>query len=277
MRYSYVCTNYNNSRFTVEAVESLVATPLPPARIIVVDNASKPEERSILKQLQHAYPQVELILSEDNSGYFPGLNKGLDLLRASGDLDQWLVIGNNDLVFPRDFGERLAAMAERRREDLVISPNVVTLDGVRQNPHVIKGLSRKREFMFDLYYSNYHLAQVIRWLAGVTRSVSDRSDEEQHAIPQYIYQGHGSVYILTPRFFEFFDRLAAPTFMMGEEFFLSKQLGEKGHRVWYEPSVEVQHCCNGAIRSVPSRQMWQRAREAHREYRRHIKPWQKQG
>ena len=92
-----------------------------------------------------------------------------------------------------------------------------------------------------------------------------------------IYQGHGSVYILGPKFFEEFGQLDAPTFMMGEEFFLSEQLKRKGYRVWYEPRIEVQHCCNGAIRSVPSKQMWERAKEAHRVYRRYVKPWKRQG
>lgn len=277
MRYAYVCTNYNNTRFTIDAVESLLSASTPPARIVVVDNASRPEERAALQDLQKRRPIVETVLSDENSGYFPGLNKGLAALRASGEPLQWVVMGNNDLIFPSDFGEKLAATAQHHAGDPVISPNVITLDGVRQNPHVISGLSRTREFMFDLYYSNYRLGQLIKWAAGATRRVSDRDDEQQHDVPQYIYQGHGSVYILTPKFFEEFGELDAPTFMMGEEFFLSEQLKKKGYRVWFEPSIEVQHCCNGAIRSVPSRQMWERAREAHRVYRQHIKPWKKQG
>lgn len=276
MHYAYVCTNYNNTRFTIDAVESLLKASMPPARIVVVDNASRAEERAALVDLQKRRPIVETVLSDENSGYFPGLNKGLAAVRAGGDSVEWVVIGNNDLIFPSDFGETLAATARHHAGDPVISPNVVTLDGVRQNPHVISGLSRTREFMFDLYYSNYRLGQLIKWAAGVTRRVTDRDDEQQHDVPQYIYQGHGSVYILTPKFFEEFGELDAPTFMMGEEFFLSEQLRKKGYRVWFEPSVEVQHCCNGAIRSVPSKQMWVRAREAHRVYRRYVKPWKKQ-
>ena len=277
MRYAYICINYNNTRFTVDAVESLLAATTPPTRIIVVDNASRPEERAALQDLQRRRPIVETVLSDDNSGYFPGLNKGLDVLRASDNFEQWVVIGNNDLIFPSDFGEKLATTVRHHAGDPVISPNVVTLDGVRQNPHVISGLSRPREFMFDLYYSNYWLGQFIKWAAGATSRLTDRDDEQQHDVAQYIYQGHGSVYILGPKFFEEFGQLDAPTFMMGEEFFLSEQLKRKGYRVWYEPRIEVQHCCNGAIRSVPSKQMWERAKEAHRVYRRYVKPWKRQG
>jgi GT2 family glycosyltransferase len=277
VRYSYVCTNYNNSRFTVDAVTSLMQTTPAPARIVVVDNASQPADRAELQRLADAVPQVELVLSNENSGYFPGLNKGIAHLRSDGDLDQWVVIGNNDLRFPAAFGEQLVAAAVARACDPVISPNVTTLDGVHQNPHVINGLSRARELMYDVYYSNYHLGQAVRWLAAATRGFTDRTDEDQHDIPRYIYQGHGSVYVLSPQFFALFGEFDAPTFMMGEEFFLSRQLAAKGHKVWYEPSLHVQHCCNGAIRSIPSRVMWERAREAHREYRRYIKPWHKQG
>lgn len=277
MSYGYVCTNYNNAHFTRIAVESLHSSGVPPQQIVVVDNRSKAEDVAALRSLAERFSTVDLVLNGENIGYFPGLNAGLQRIRSlDPDLD-CIVIGNNDLEFPSDFGEVIEAVMPELADRPVISPNIVTLDGMRQNPHVVSGISRPREFVYDLYYSNYHLARLIRNIARYTSRFSDRQDERGHRSAGYIYQGHGSCYILTKQFFELFDELWAPTFLMGEEYFLSKQLSDRGNQVYYEPRILVRHRCNGAIENVPSRKMWELARDAHRVYRRYVNPWRKQG
>ena len=276
MTFAYICTNYNNSHYTRVAVESLCQGSIQPEHIVIVDNASDATNVAELKALVAEFPNVELILNPDNSGYFPGLNLGILRMREVRPEIEYLVIGNNDLTFPENFANVLAEVMPENSHNPVVSPNMITLDGMHQNPHVISGISRKRELVYDLYYANYYLAQIIGKLAKLTRSVTDRHDEDQHEIAQYIYQGHGSCYILTPRFFQLFEKLWAPTFLMGEEYFLSKQLSDKGFQTYYEPRIVIQHHCNGAIQNVPSRKMWHVARDAHRVYRRYVKPWQKQ-
>lgn len=276
MHYAYVCTNYNNAHFTREAVRTLNAGRHPPAHIIVVDNSSQPKDVALLKALALEHPNVELVLNPDNIGYFPGLNSGIDRMRAVDPTVTTMVVGNNDLEFPEDFGECLAEVVASCPECPVISPYVETLDGMPQNPHVVSGISRMREVVYDLYYANYHLAKLIRAVARRTQKVTDRHDEEGHDTAQYIYQGHGSCYVLTPAFFRDFERLWAPTFMMGEEFFLSRQLSERGLMTYYDPRIRIRHHCNGAIENVPARKMWRLARDAHRVYRRYIKPWHRQ-
>ena len=86
MRYGYVCTNYNNSHFTVTAVETLMANAAPPAVIVVVDNDSADGEVEKLRALAARYDRVRLVLSPDNVGYFAGLNLGIEAVRGD-DLD----------------------------------------------------------------------------------------------------------------------------------------------------------------------------------------------
>lgn len=282
MNYAYVCTNYNNAHYTRDAVRTINAGTHPPVRIVVVDNCSAPEDISQLRVIAAEHDNVELVLNNENIGYFSGLNSGITRVRAIEPAITTMVIGNNDLEFPADFGVCLATViadAEQgagARERPVISPYVETLDGMPQNPHVVSGISRVRELIYDLYYANYQLAKLIRAAARRTSGVTDRHDEAGHATPQYIYQGHGSCYVLTPLFFREFRELWAPTFMMGEEFFLSRQLAERGFMTYYDPRVRIRHRCNGAIENVPARRMWKLARDAHRVYRRYVKPWHRQ-
>ena len=80
----------------------------------------------------------------------------------------------------------------------------------------------------------------------------------------------GGAVMSGPRFFEQFTELWAPTFMMSEEYFLSKQLSDVGQRVYYEPALQVVHHWHGSLENLPSKQRWSMARDAHREYRKHV-------
>lgn len=276
MRYAYICTNYNNAHYTHDAVRTINAGSHPPIRIVVVDNKSEPEDVEQLKAIASEYSNVELVLNNENIGYFPGLNVGIARMCSLDSSIDTMVVGNNDLEFPPDFGMRLAQVVADAAQRPVVSPYIETLDGMPQNPHVVAGISRPRELIYDLYYANYHLAKLIRYAARRTAAVTDRHDESGHAQPQYIYQGHGSCFVLTPIFFQEFKKLWAPTFMMGEEFFLSRQIAARGYMTYYDPRVRIRHRCNGAIENVPARRMWKLARDAHRVYRRYVKPWHRQ-
>lgn len=272
MRIGYVCTNYNNSSYTLEAVRSMKANTSHQYCIVVVDNNSDAENVAQLKEMRSVHHQdVHLILSAENVGYFRGLNLGISYLREQHPELQWMVVGNNDLVFPADFADKLSLLAPALQMHAVVSPDIVTVEGEHQNPHVISSISKLRELFYDLYYANYYAGIAIMKLAKILPSLSERSDEEQWQVARPIYQGHGACYLLGPRFFEQFVELWAPTFMMSEEYFLSKQLSDLGQQVYYEPGIQVVHHWHGSLEKLPSRHRWNLAREAHREYRKYIK------
>jgi GT2 family glycosyltransferase len=271
MKIGYVCTNYNNSAYTREAVCSLLRDGGDEYRIVVVDNNSDAKNVDALKSVACEFQHVALILHKENVGYFRGLNLGIRHLRANQPDIQIMVVGNNDLVFPADFAETIRRNLSTLEKSAVVSPDIITLDGVHQNPHVINKVSKFREFIYNLYYTNYYLAIVIRKLAKLTRSFTDRPDETQHDVAQEIYQGYGACYVLGPVFFRHFEELWAPTFLMHEEYFLSKQLSDKGLSVYYQPSIKVLHHCHGAMKAIAGRKAWEAARRAQKIYRQHVK------
>ena len=271
MKIGYVCTNYDNSVDTREAVRSLLRNGGDEYRIAVVDNHSDNKNVEALKSVASEFQQTEVILNKENLGYFKGLNLGIRHLRASDPDIHLMVIGNNDLVFPTDFGESIRRNLATFEKYPVVSPDIVTLDGVHQNPHVISKIGKFREFMYNLYYANYYVAIAIRQLAKLTRNFTDRPDETQHEVAQEIYQGYGACYLLGPVFFRHFEELWAPSFLMHEEYFLSKQLSDKGFSVFYEPSIKVQHRCHGAMATITGRKAWEAARAAQKVYRQHVR------
>lgn len=269
MKIGYVCTNFNSSEVTLKAVETLCLSQGHDIHVVVVDNASNEREKQILSKLEG--DAVDVILLDENVGYFGGLNVGIRHLREHAPGIEWMVIGNNDLEFPANFCDTVERHAPELRQHMVISPDIVTGDGEHQNPHVISGISPVRELFYDLYYSNYYLGVAIQKLAQKFRGVSDRKDELEWETARPIYQGHGSVYILGPRFFEKFEELWAPTFIMSEEYFLSKQLSDVGEQVYYDPRIRVRHLWHASLAGLPSKRRWEMARDAHWVYRKYVK------
>jgi len=274
MKFGFIFVNYNNSEYTEEVTASLHRIGHnADFRIVVVDNQSDSKNREDLKRIASKYTNVDLILNDANVGYFRGLNIGIRHLRFHYKDIEIIVIGNNDLIFPSGFFDALYNALPMLQTHAVISPDVITLDGVHQNPHVIKKISKFREVIYDLYYLNYYFALIINRIAKMTEKVTNRKDEEQYQVAQKIYQGYGCCYILCPLFFLHFEELWAPTLLMGEEFFLSLQLKNKGLHLYYDPAISVIHQCNGAVAKVPPKQIWEFSREAHKVYRKYVKIW----
>lgn len=266
-------TNFNNTDFTKGMINSLVIAKVK-FTFIVVDNASRKEEQDKLDLLNVGEDNIlKVIKSEKNVGYFEGLNIGIRYAREHFEPADYYIVGNNDLLIDESFSQQLTSCKAVFDKYPVVSPNIRMLDGSPQNPHVVSAISKKREFIYDLYHSSYILAGLIVKLAKLTHRFTDRKDEQQHEVAQEIYQGYGACYILTPKFFEHFSELWSPTFLMYEEFFLSKQLEDKGFKTYYEPRIKVTHFCHASTGTLAGKYRWQLSKMAHKEYRKYIKVW----
>ncbi|MCZ8076091.1 MAG: hypothetical protein CFE41_09330 [Burkholderiales bacterium PBB2] len=274
MKIGFTFTNYNNSALSIQAAQSIASNHgLDNYEIVFVDNASTEQERSILAAPGALPANCRIIWNETNVGYFEGLNLGIEALRVQDQKHDVIVIGNNDLVFEPSFFAGLSKSAGKLAGHAVISPSITTLDGVHQNPHVISGVSRFREVVWDLYFSNFALSRLISWAAREARSLVTRKDHEHHGQEGPIYQGYGACYILTPKFFEKYGRLWSPGFVMGEEFFLARQLLAGGEQMYYVPDIGVRHHDHATVSKLPSRKLWEMTRQSHKIYRFFVSPY----
>jgi GT2 family glycosyltransferase len=269
MKVGYICTNYNGTSDTLKALRGLLADGGDDVRSVVVDNCSIEDERQRLMTSLAGDGRVNVLLSEKNLGYFGGLNAGIARMRELWPDCHLLVVGNNDLEFPAGFCAAVQALKGKLERFPVISPRVRTLDGREQNPHVVHSVSLPRERLYDLYYSTYAVAVILRLAGKIVTGRWRRGDEDGYESEQFIRQGHGSCYIIGPAFLREFGSLWAPTFLFGEEFFLSHQLEERGYQVLYDPSVQVIHACHATVSALPSRRHWELSREAHLLYRKY--------
>lgn len=273
MKICFIVTNFNNSEFTEKLCKSLEGIEYE-FSLVVVDNNSKHSDKNNLKKICSKFSFIKVIFNNRNLGYFSGLNTGISSVNSS-DYD-FIVIGNNDLEFSLNFFNSLKLLPEKIAcKYPVIAPNIITIDGIHQNPHVIKEVSGFREFLYDLYFTNFLFARLLIFFRNLLGKIGERGDEDFHEIGQEIYQGYGACYILTPLFFNNFDKLWSPTFLMGEEFFLWKQLDDKDLKIWYEPSVKLNHADHASVSKLPKKDLWKISKESHKIYKYHLASVQK--
>ena len=272
MRCALIVTNYNNSKYTLSLFDSLTKTIGNHEWIlIVVDNASNKNDLDILKNLTSKQKSLYIIENSFNSGYFRGLNLGLAFLYGLNYEFDYIVIGNNDLIFPEDFFNKLEINNQKNYNKIVICPDIITIDGIHQNPHVLTRISKIRIILWDTYYLNYTFSTLILFLYNIFKPYLIRKDNEFWKQEGEIAEGYGACFLLTKRFANELKFLWSPTFLMGEEFFLKKQLNQKGYLYYYDPNITVIHHDHATTGNVLSKKIWKICKESHKVFKEYYK------
>ena len=113
---SVIVVTYNNLALNRVCLESIYArTDWPNFEVIVVDNASADATPEYLREAERAYPNLRVLLNEENLGFSAANNQGLAL--ASGE---YLVLLNNDTAVSRGWLTALVRhLATDRRIGLI--------------------------------------------------------------------------------------------------------------------------------------------------------------
>lgn len=263
LKLAFIHVNYNNSKLTINCIRSIIQN-YSNADIIIVDNNSTKIEKEILFKWndEQNVTNVQFIFEEKNLGYFGALNIGLGRILHEIYKYSFVIVGNNDLEFSSVFFERLNNTVINKNI-FVIAPNIVKPNGIHQNPYSIKPVSCIRKILYKILYLSYEVAKVIFWfssLLGVAESEKDRNGFEKS---QYIFAGHGSCYVLTSNYFKYNGLLVNLTFLMGEEFILSKQISDTGGKIFYDAGLLVLHNEHSSMENLPSKRVYEYNRTAY--------------
>ncbi|HLD41438.1 MAG TPA: glycosyltransferase, partial [archaeon] len=101
---SIIILNWNTSADTIECIDSLKNQTEKNFEVIVVDNASEPEDVNKLKEYcaKEKFLKIQLILNRENIGFTGGNNSALK--PAKGEI---VVSLNNDAVAESEWLEKL--------------------------------------------------------------------------------------------------------------------------------------------------------------------------
>ncbi|MCZ6786714.1 MAG: glycosyltransferase family 2 protein [Planctomycetota bacterium] len=114
--------NYHSHDIVPACVDALRRSSLPPARILIADNASDPESAAALVEL---VGEENLLDSAENRGYAGGANA---ILRATPEA-RFVLLLNPDVVVGERFCEELVRVAEAEPRAAALQGKLVRPDG----------------------------------------------------------------------------------------------------------------------------------------------------
>ena len=214
---SIITINYNGLKDTCELLETL---PLEDRSIevIVVDNASKEDEATIIEQ---RFPTIKVIRSKKNLGFAGGNNLGIQAARG-----RYIFFLNNDTLLSHQTLEfRLQPMINR----LESSSNI----GV---------VCPKIRFTWGNHPIQFAGYTPLSSITMRNHSIGfGESDQGQYDTPHPTPYAHGAAMMVKREVIEKAGLMPECYFLYYEELDWSMMIRRAGYDIWYEPNFTVYH------------------------------------
>ena len=267
MKVAFIAVNYNNWHISANYVSTVRAIhnfDKHEIIIVIVDNASEIEDYSLLYKEISDIENVQLVRSEKNLGYFGGLNFGIKQVDYKSF--DYVIAGNNDLFFMRDFLDILETKNYKEKQTVIV-PDLLTVNGIHQNPQFIDVPSKKRQLGYKLYYTCYLFAMVIDLAYYFKRKKRISEKKKKLDESKEIFQCTGAILILKSLFFEHCNFLDDSLFLWGEEVALAHQLVEAEDKMLYDPDLRVVHMENATVGRISSYKKYKMFQKSFRTYK----------
>lgn len=209
---SIITINYNGLKDTCELIGSI--TFKEKMEMIVVDNASKEDEASVISE---RYPQVKVIRSQQNLGFAGGNNLGIK--EAKG---KYILLINNDTYFKEFNIEPLIEKLESSDKIGIVCPKLRFAWG--SNPIQFAGYTP----LTDVTIRN----QAIGF---------GEEDNGQYNTAHPTPYAHGAAMLIKREALEKVGLMPECYFLYYEEIDWSMMFTRAGFEIWYDPTCTVYH------------------------------------
>ena len=222
---SIITINYNGLKDTCALIDTIPFND-DTLEVIVVDNASKEDEASIIEA---RYPQVKVVRSDKNLGFAGGNNLGIQAAHG-----KYLFFINNDTTFR---GERLEVRG-KRLEARILQP---LIDRLESSPKMGM-VCPKIRFSWGnhpIQFAGYTpLAPITMRNRAIGFSEEDRGQyDTAHPTPY----AHGAAMMVKREAIEHAGMMPECYFLYYEELDWSMMLRRAGYDIWYDPAVTIYH------------------------------------
>ena len=211
-KLSIITINYNGIKDTCELIDSIAFNDN--MEVIVVDNASKQDEASIISE---RFPHVKVIRSAQNLGFAGGNNLGIKA--AKGD---YILLINNDTYFKECNIDALIKRLESSKKIGVVCPKIRFSWG--SNPIQFAGYTP--------------LSQITVRNQAIGFGEEDKGQYDcAHPTPY----AHGAAMLMKRAAIEKVGLMPECFFLYYEELDWSMMLTRAGYEIWYDPACTVYH------------------------------------
>lgn len=219
---SIITVNYNGLSDTCALIDTIPFNDEYSLEVIVVDNASREDEASIIKQ---RYPQVTVIRSEENLGFAGGNNLGIKAAHG-----KYLYFINNDTLLWRK--------RENTDNASLFKP---LIDRLESSPQ-IGAVCPKIRFAWGnrlIQYAGYTpLSQITMRNKAIGCGEADNGQyDTAHPTPYT----HGAAMMVKREAIDKAGLMPECYFLYYEELDWSMMLRRAGYEIWYEPAATIYH------------------------------------
>lgn len=212
---SIITINYNGLNDTSELIESIQTHIHSTSyEIIVVDNASKKDEASVLKE---KYPSINVISSQTNLGFSGGNNLGIK--EAKG---KFIFLLNNDTYITNDSFHYLIESFEQNPSAGIVCPKICFATG-KQN----------------IQYAGYTTLSSIT-LRNKAIGLGE-NDQGQYNRQYKTAYAHGAALMIRKKTIKQIGLMPEIFFLYYEEIDWSTRLKEQGYEIWYNGYCTIFH------------------------------------
>lgn len=219
---SIITVNYNGLKDTCALIDTIPFDEYS-LEVIVVDNASKEDEASVIAE---RYPQVKVIRSEKNLGFAGGNNLGIKAAQG-----KYLFFINNDTVLFR--GEEQEVRGKKTLQPLI--------DRL-ESSETIGMVCPKIRFAWDdapIQFAGYTPLSKITLR---NRSIGfGEKDKGQYDTPHSTPYAHGAAMMVKREVIKRAGMMPENYFLYYEELDWSMMIRRAGYDIWYEPAVTIYH------------------------------------
>ena len=270
MKIAAIILNYNSAKDTVKCLKFLCAQEFKmrneelgmrndgvlansaiDLRLIVVDNSSR-EEFSLTSEAQSDNlwegKQFELIRAKENRGYSAGNNIGLRRATEIGAKYALVINPDMELTDP-DYLARLVAVMEQDEDVVVVASDIITPEGIHQNPMLPDGDWRSAFGWVKEIFG--------RRQPGDTYSFIDNYHESHQCA-----KVSGCCLMLRMSFVEQIGYFDEYPFLYCEEAILARQVEMAGKKMYYLADTQAVHRHIKSEKGDPVKRFkhWQRSR-----------------
>lgn len=247
-----IILNYNNCQATEECLSTFCSINSAPAKVIVVDNASAPDQREALSaMLSEKFPECILIQSESNVGYAQGNNLGLQTAYADPAVDNVLIL-NNDIIWTSDILPDLLAIQSNLKDVGIISPVLMKPGNIDIDTNCARRAPRVRDLIQRhlLHYwwraRGLRPEQVQKHLYLLSHDRQNKNSVLEVELPS------GSCMLITKNLMQRIGGFDPYTFLYYEENILYKKLQALGKRNYVCLNLSCIHVGAATTTALPS-------------------------
>lgn len=210
---SIITVNYNGLKDTCSLIDT-IPIEKPSIEVIVVDNASKANEASVLED---RYPHINVIQSNTNLGFAGGNNLGIKAAKG-----KYLYLVNNDTEFKEFNIQSLIERIESSDNIGIVCPK-------------IRFWGQPQPIQFAGYTPLSKITMRNKCIGF------GEQDKGQYNTARPTPYAHGAAMLIKHEAIEKVGFMPENYFLYYEELDWSMMFKRAGYEIWYEPAAEIFH------------------------------------